>query len=73
MSLRHEFAKSSGGGPGDKRACTMAFPGIISAQKLFFGEAPAGAIPEAAEERSANAGPEDVAENRESAGPGAAL
>ena len=73
MSLRHEFAKSSGGGPGDKRARAMAFLGIISAQKLCCGEAPACAIPEAAEERGTNVGPEDAAENRESAGPGAAL
>ena len=45
MTLRHVVAKSSGGGPGDKRACVGAFPGTISAWKGFFGEVPACASP----------------------------
>ena len=48
-------------------------PGIISARELFFGEVPVCASPEPAEEGGANAGPEEVAKNRESVGPGAAL
>jgi len=73
VSLRHVVAKSSGGGPGDKRAHARAFPGTISARKVFFGEVPACASPETAEEGGANTGPEEAAESRESAGPGTAL
>ena len=68
MSLRHEVTKSSGGGLGDKRACTRALLGIISARKLCFWEVPACASPEPAEEGGANAGLEEAAESRESVG-----
>ena len=61
MTLRHVVAKSSGGGPGDKRARGGAFPGTISARRGFFGEVPACASPEPAEEGGANTGPEETA------------
>ena len=41
--------------------------------ETFFGEVPVCASPEPVEKWGANAGPEEVAESRESAGPGAAL
>jgi len=64
---------SEWGSPGDKRACTRAFPGIISARKLFPGELLAYTNPRPAAEEGAKANPGGAAEGRRNAGPGAAL
>jgi len=50
-----------------------AFLGIISAQKVLFGEVPTCASLESAEEGGADAGPVEVAESHENAPAGAAL
>jgi len=52
---------------------TRAFPGIISAQKLFLGELLAYTNPRPAAEEGAKANPGGVVEGHRNAGPGAAL
>jgi len=59
--------------PGDKRACTRAFPGIISARKVSPGELLAYANPRPVAEEGAKVNPGGAAETRRNMEPGAAL
>jgi len=73
MSLRHPVAKRMERSLGDKRAHTKAFPGIISARKVFPGELLAYANPRPVAEEGAKANLGGAAERRRNAGPDAAL
>jgi len=73
MLLRHVVIELSGGGPGDEQTCVRVFPGIISAQKVLFGEIPTCASLELAEEGGADTGPGEAAESCKSAPTHAAL
>ena len=61
------------GSPGDKRTHVRAFPGIISAWKVYTGELLTYTNPRPEAEEGANARPGDAAERRENASPGTAL
>jgi len=73
MSLRHPIAKRVERSPGDKRACTKAFPGIISARKVSPGELLAYANPRPVAEEGTKANPGGAAGRRRNAGPDAVL
>ena len=64
---------SEWGSLGDKQAHVRAFPGIISAQKLFPGELLAYTNPRPVAEEGAKANPGGVAEGHRNVGLGAAL
>jgi len=70
--LRHPVAKRVGE-PGDTQVCARAFPGIISAWKLFPGELLAYINPRPVAEEGTKANPGGAAEGRRNVGPGAAL
>jgi len=70
VSLRHALLRSH---PRDKCTHTRAFPGIISARKVFLEELLTYVNPRLVVERCANARACKAAERHENASPGSAL
>jgi len=73
VSLRHPVTKRVGGSLGDKQARARAFPGIISAWRVFLGELLAYTNPRPAAEEGAKVNPGRAAERCRNAGLGTAL
>ena len=71
MSLRHRLSPS--GSPGGTCERARAFPGIISARKVFAGEVLAYINPRPAAEEGANALPSEAGERRGNASLSTAL